>query len=104
MSSVAPNHLAIRKALNGDRKVYSVLRHPKLYLAADGKGGGSWRIKYQPRPGEGQRWVTISNDVRNADFQEVVKKANEMLSGLAVHGIDGSAPGRGVGASSWSER
>lgn len=88
MTAIAPNALIIRKALNGVRKVYSIARHPKLYLAADGKGGGSWRIKYRPQPGATQRWLTISNDARNTLFEKVANKATTLLTNLTLHGVD----------------
>lgn len=88
MVSVAPNMLMIRRALNGARKVYSVTKHPRLYLAVDGRGGGSWRIKYRPQAGATQRWLTISNDARNVDFELVVSKAKSLLSNLELEGID----------------
>lgn len=88
MPSVAPNMLMIRRALNGERAVYSIAKHPKLYLAADGKGGGSWRIKYRPAAGATQRWVTLSNDARNASFDDIARKASELLTGLSLNGID----------------
>lgn len=88
MTAISPNVLTIRKALKGTRKVYSIARHPKLHLAADGKGGGSWRIKYRLHPNANQRWLTISNDARNVAFDEVVRKAGALLSDLALKGID----------------
>lgn len=36
MTAISPNALTIREALNGIRKVYSIARHPKLYLATPG--------------------------------------------------------------------
>lgn len=88
MASISTHHLAIRKALNGQKAVYSIEKHPGLYLSADGKGGGSWRIKYRPRKGATQRWHTITNDARNVAFQSVATKATELLAGLKVNGVD----------------
>lgn len=88
MTQLAANQLVLRKALNGPRAVYSIAKHPKLYLAADGKGGGSWRIKYRPSAGATQRWVTISNDARHVEFDAVVRKATELLTGLSLNGVD----------------
>ena len=59
MAKLAANHLAFRKAHNGPRAVHSIAKHPRLYLAADGKGGGSWRIKYYPPGRTSQRWLTM---------------------------------------------
>ena len=88
MTVIAPNVLTLRKALNGVRGVYSIARHPKLHLAADGKGGGSWRIKYRPHPGATQRWLTLSNDAGNAKFDEVVRTASALLTNLELNGVD----------------
>ncbi|MEQ1712254.1 MAG: hypothetical protein ABL908_12750, partial [Hyphomicrobium sp.] len=91
MPSLAPNMMMIRRALNGARGVFSIEKHPKLYLATDGKGGGSWRIKYRPRPDTSQRWLTLTNDARNTPFDEVVRKAGELLSNLSLNGVDPKA-------------
>lgn len=88
MPQLAPNHLVIRKALNGDRAVYSIAKHPRLYLATDGKGGGSWRLRYRPRAGAAQRWHTISNDARHVDLDSVVKKMTELVANLTLNGVD----------------
>lgn len=100
MAQIKANYLVIRKALNGPRAIYTIAKHPKLYLAADGKGGGSWRIKYQPRPGAGQRWMTLSNDARNVEFDEIVKKMTIALGGLIVSGVD---PKGTVGSATFSD-
>lgn len=90
MAQLPPNMMVIRKALKGSRAIYTIKKHPKLYLAADGDGGGSWRIKYRIGAGRGapRRWHTISNDARNAEFEDIVLKANALLNNLALHGID----------------
>lgn len=110
MAQLAPNHLVIRKALNGPRAVYGIAKHPRLFLAADGKGSGSWRIRYRPGRGLQQRWHTISNDARNSDFEAVARKAKELLARLALDGVDPKAPHRQVSPTfdeafgSWLER
>ena len=110
MTQLTANQLVLRKALNGPRAVYSIAKHPKLYLAADGKGGGSWRIKYRPSQGATQRWVTISNDARHVEFDAVVRKATELLTGLSLNGVDpkGGAPSAsptfGTAFGQWLER
>ncbi len=91
MAQLNPNHLIIRKALNGERAVYSIARHPRLYLAADGNGGGSWRLRYRPQPGAAQRWHTINNDARNIEFDAVVRKMAELVANLTLNGIDPKA-------------
>ena len=88
MVQLTPNHLVLRKAINGPRAVYGIAKYPKLFLATDGKGGGSWRIRYRPRPGQQQCWHTITNDARNVEFEAIARKATELLSNLALHGID----------------
>ena len=88
MARLPPNQLAIRKAINGARAVYSIAKHPKLYLACTGTGGASWRIKYRPRPGMSQRWFTLSDDARNAEFEAIIRKATELLTNLALSGTD----------------
>lgn len=88
MAQLPPNHLVIRKALNGERAVYSIAKHPRLYLATDGKGGGSWRLRYRPRPGTPQRWHTLSNDARHIDLDAVVRKMMELTTNLALNGVD----------------
>lgn len=91
MPTLAPNYLKVQKALRGTRAVYTIAKHPKLYLATDGKGGGSWRIKYMPPGATSQRWHTLSNDARNADFDQVVQKAGELLQNLSLNGLDPKA-------------
>ncbi len=97
MAQLAPNHLVLRKALNGPRAVYSIAKHPRLFLAADGKGGGSWRIRYRPGRGLQQRWHTITNDARNVEFEAVAAKAKELLARLALDGVDPKAPRKRAG-------
>lgn len=98
MPSVAPNVLMIRRALNGERATYRVEKHPRLFLATNGKGGGSWRIRYRPHIGSVQCWFTISNDARNIDFDLVVRKAKELLSRLELEGVDPRAEQPRAGA------
>ena len=98
MPSVAPNVLMIRRALNGVRATYSVTKYPRLFLAANGKGGGSWRIRYRPHVGAQQCWLTISNDARNMNFDDVTAKARELLSKLELEGVDPRAVRPRVGA------
>ena len=88
MSKLSPNQIILRRAINGARAVHSIAKHPRLYLAVDGRGGGSWRIKYRPRPAATQRWHTLSDDARNANFDDVVRKATELLTNLTLHGVD----------------
>lgn len=88
MPQLPPNHLVIRKALKGERAVFSIAKHPRLYLATDGKGGGSWRFRYRPKPGAAQRWHTISNDARHVELDAVVKKLTELVTNLTLDGID----------------
>ncbi|WP_041319937.1 tyrosine-type recombinase/integrase [Hyphomicrobium denitrificans] len=88
MVSVAPNVLMIRRALNGPRATYSVAKHPRLFLATNGKGGGSWRIRFRPHAGAQQCWLTITNDARNVEFDSIVNKAKELISKLELEGVD----------------
>jgi len=88
MPSVAPNSMMIRRAMNGPKATYRVSRFPRLFLATNGKGGGSWRIRYRPHAGAQQCWLTISNDARNIEFDEVARKAKELLARLELEGID----------------
>ena len=88
MVSVAPNSMMIRRALNGAKATYRIDKHPRLFLATNGRGGGSWRIRYRPYGGAQQCWLTISSDARNTEFEAVVKKAKELLTGLELEGID----------------
>lgn len=110
MVSISPNVMLIRRALNGPRAVYSITKHPRLYLAADGSGGGSWRIKYRPSTGGSQRWHTLTNDARNADFDDVVRRASELVSNLQLNGVDPKAHRKkhvltfGVAFRLWLER
>ena len=97
MPSVAPNVLMIRRALNGVRATYAVTKYPRLFLATNGRGGGSWRIRYRPHVGAQQSWLTISNDARNINFDEVTAKAKELLSKLELEGIDPRAVRAGSG-------
>lgn len=99
MAQLAANTLMIRRALAGPRAVYGIAKHPKLFLAADGKGGGSWRIRYRPHAGAQQRWYTITNDARHSDFAAIAKKAVELLSNLSLHGVDPHATRKPRGGS-----
>src|SRR5271169_1990417 len=86
--SLSPNARSIQKALTGPPTVFFIEKHPGLYLAVLGEGRGSWRIRYRPWPGASQRWFTLTNDARNADFTEVSRKAAELLSRLKLEGAD----------------
>lgn len=88
MAAVAPNILMIKRALDGARATYRIKKYPRLFLATNGAGGGSWRIRYRPHFGAQQCWLTLSNDARNTDFTVIARKAKELLSRLELDGVD----------------
>jgi hypothetical protein len=59
-----------------------------------GEGRAAWRIRYRPRPNANQRWFTLSEDAAHADFEEVSRKAAELLTALRLHGTDPQAERR----------
>lgn len=88
MPSLAPNGRLILQAINGPAAVYKIDKHDRLYLDVRGEGRASWRIRYRPQPNANQRWYTLTDDARGADFAKIALKAEELLSGLKLHGID----------------
>ena len=88
MAKLNPNEVQITAAINGRRAVYSIVKHPGLYLAATGGGSASWRIKYRPRGAEHQRWHTLIGDARGVRFKEIAEKARAVLTALRLEGID----------------
>ena len=88
MAKINPNEVQITAAINGARAIYSVAKHPGLYLAATGSGSASWRIKYRPRSAEHQRWHTLTGDARGVRFKEIAEKARVLLTALRLEGID----------------
>ncbi len=88
MPTIIANARAITKAINGTPAVYSIERHDRLYLEVRGDGKAAWRICYRPRPNANQRWYTIAEDARAVPFDDVARKANELLSGLQLQGVD----------------
>jgi integrase len=88
MPSLSANGRAITRAINGTAATYGIERHPGLYLDVRGEGRAAWRIRYRPKPKANQRWFTLSEDAAHADFEEISRKASELLTALRVHGID----------------
>ena len=88
MPKIIANARAITKAINGTPAVYSIERHDRLYLEVRGDGRAAWRIRYRPGPNANQRWYTIAEDARAVAFDDVARKANELLSGLQLQGVD----------------
>lgn len=88
MPKLTANVRAITKAINGEPAVYGIERHDRLYLDVRGAGRAAWRIRYRPKPNANQRWFTIAADARVTEFDDVARKANELLSALQLHGID----------------
>lgn len=88
MPKLTPNVRAIASAISGEPAVYAIERHEGLYLDVHGRGYAAWRIRYRPRPKANQRWHTIATSARGVQFDEIARKANELLSALRLHGID----------------
>jgi hypothetical protein len=68
--------------------VYAIERHDRLYLDVRGEGRAAWRIRCRPKPNAHQRWFTLSEDARNASFDDVARKARDLLTNLRLHGVD----------------
>ena len=88
MPKLASNLRAFEKAINGPAGVYAINKHERLYLDVRGNGRAAWRIRYRPKPNANQRWFTIAEDARIAEFDDVARKASELLGALQLHGID----------------
>lgn len=88
MPSLDPRGRAIERAIKGTPAIYSIERHDRLYLDVRGEGRAAWRIRYRPTPNANQRWFTLSEDARNADFEAIAEKAHDLLTNLRLHGID----------------
>lgn len=88
MPKLASNQRSFEKAINGKPAVYAINKHDRLYLDVRGEGRAAWRIRYRPKPNANQRWFTIAEDARIADFEQVTRKADELLRALQLHGID----------------
>ena len=88
MPTLDPRGRNITRAINGPVATYAIDRHDRLYLDVLGGGRASWRIRYRPKPNANQRWFTLSDDARNADFEKIATKAHDLLTDLRLHGID----------------
>ena len=88
MPKLVANVRLITKAINGDRAVYAIERHDRLYLDVHGNGHAAWRLRYRPQPRASQRWYTIAKDARAVTFDDIAVKAKELLSALDLHGAD----------------
>jgi hypothetical protein len=91
MATLPANGRAITRAINGLPATYAIKRHDRLYLDVRGEGRAAWRIRYRPRPNANQRWFTLSEDAAHADFEEISRKAAELLTALRLHGTDPQA-------------
>lgn len=87
MPEIASNVLTIKARLKGERAVYQIKGVPGLHLAVLGDGRGSWRLRYRPRRGAGQRWHTIG-DAQTIELGDAITKARELLAGLQLQGVD----------------
>jgi len=88
MPSLVANGRAIARAIKGPRATYAIERHDRLYLDVRGEGRAAWRIRYRPKPNANQRWFTLSEDARHADFEDIAHKASELLTALRLHRTD----------------
>ena len=88
MPTLDPRGRNITRAINGPPAVYAIERHDRLYLDVRGDGRAAWRIRYRPTAKANQRWFTLSEDARNADFEKIATKAHDLLTNLRLHGID----------------
>lgn len=88
MPNLVANGRAITRAINGPAATYAIERHDRLYLDVRGDGRAAWRIRYRPKPNANQRWFTLSDDARNADFEDIARKAGQLLMALRLHGTD----------------
>lgn len=88
MPTLPANGRAITRAINGPVATYAIKRHDRLYLDVRGEGRAAWRIRYRPKPNANQRWFTLSEDAVHADFEEISRKASELLTDLRLHGTD----------------
>ena len=90
MPQIKANALTIKSKLK-ERGGYTIAGHPGLHLASRGDGTGSWRVKYRPHGGKSQRWHTISNEAKNADFDDIVRVKDQWLSKVKYDHIDPKA-------------
>ena len=88
MPSLVANGRAIGRAINGPPAMYAIKRHDRLYLDVRGEGRAAWRIRYRPKPNANQRWFTLAGAATHADFEEVERKAGELLTALRLYGTD----------------
>ncbi|MGE0854153.1 MAG: tyrosine-type recombinase/integrase [Hyphomicrobiaceae bacterium] len=88
MPNLDPRGRAVERAIKGAPAIYAIERHDRLYLDVRGDGRAAWRIRYRPKPNANQRWFTLSEDARHADFDEIARKAHDLLTNLRLHGID----------------
>ena len=87
-NSLRRNVRAISSALNGtERRTYSIDATPGLKLETLGGGRGSWRLRYQPRPGAPQRWHLIG-DALSISLGEAMAEARKLMLSLQVEGVD----------------
>ncbi len=90
MPQIKANALVIRATLKV-RGSFTVSGHPNLVLASRGDGAGSWRVKYRPPGSADRRWYTITNDAKNATFEEVTLAKDKFLAELRHENVDPKA-------------
>jgi integrase len=87
MPQIKPNALTVKAKLK-ERGNYTIEKHPGLWLASRGDGNGSWRVRYRPPGEKQQRWHTLSNDARNADFDDIVRVKDQWLGRVRHDHVD----------------
>ncbi len=90
MPQIKANALIIRAKLK-ERGTFTIAGHPGLHLSSRGDGTGSWRVKYRPPGGVSQRWHTLNNDARNADFGDVARAKDKFFAELKHQNVDPKA-------------
>lgn len=84
---LARNIKVIAAAMRGAPTVYTIDGIRGLHLAVHGGGRATWRLRYQPAPGQNQRWLTLG-DARTLDLPPVFERAQRMMAELRLDGID----------------
>ena len=85
--ALSRNAKVIASAIRGQRAIHQIDGVKGLHLAVLGGGRASWRLRYQPGKGQGQRWLTLG-DARSLELGKVFERAHELMGDLRLNGID----------------
>ena len=79
---LAKNEKEIRKAINGEKRIWQIRGCPGLKLDVRGNKTAAWRYRYNVKA-EGQKWHSRSGKAEPDKFMEAVAWADDLTNNLA---------------------